>query len=82
MSNETKEVLEEATNIAEDLQEMFDEKQEDAEVKAEVLKAKIKHYGKIALVGLGVGALGVLAYKALADDGEEIIEGVFEEIGE
>lgn len=48
-------------------------------INKEVLKAKIKHYGKFVAIGAGVGALGWLAMKALNSD-DDIIEGVFEEI--
>lgn len=53
-------------------------------MKKELLKQKIKHYGKYVAIGAGIGGLAYLAKKALEsnDEVEEIIEGVFEEIGE
>ena len=48
-------------------------------INKELLKAKIKHYGKFVAIGVGVGALGWLAVRAL-DNNDDIIEGVFEEI--
>ena len=53
--------------------------------KSEVTFEKAKHYGKYVLGAAIIGGLGYLAIQALKDDdieSDEIIEGVFEELGE
>lgn len=47
--------------------------------------AEIKHYGKYVLGAAVIGGLGYLAVQALKDEdieSDDIIEGVFEEIGD
>lgn len=66
-----------ADKIIETIVEDFSEKEAKA-----LKREKVIFYGKRIAIGLGVVVLGALAIKALADNGEDIIEGVYEEIGD
>ena len=53
--------------------------------KSEVTFEKAKHYGKYVLGAAIIGGLGYLAIQALKDDdieSDDVIEGVFEELGD
>lgn len=53
--------------------------------KSEVTFEKAKHYGKYVLGAAVIGGLGYLAIQALKDDdieSDDVIEGVFEELGD
>lgn len=74
---ENKGKVEQTEEVVEDVKQSTEEVEKV--VNKELLKAKIKHYGKYVGIGAALVGLGYLAVKAL-DSGDEIIEGVFEEI--